>query len=168
MKLRRPVFLPLVVLTWAIGLPLAHAVIPWAISLLGPRHGWVEGRPSLWHLPGLALVATAFLVMLWIMGMHLAAASETVKLEGTPTYLLRRGPYKFSRNPLFLAEMVVWLGWAIFFGSLPVFIAFLLLVLLLNLAVIRYEEPHLQARFGEAYLQYRREVPRWLGRAEQR
>ena len=38
----------------------------------------------------------------------------------TPQYLLRRGPYRLSRNPMYAGEAVVWLGWALFYGRLAI------------------------------------------------
>lgn len=60
-------------------------------------------------------------------------------------------------------ELVLWLGWVFFFGSFSVLVAFLLLAVLLNFRVVPREERELEARFGDAYIQYKKRVRRWFG-----
>jgi protein-S-isoprenylcysteine O-methyltransferase Ste14 len=86
-----------------------------------------------------------------------------VEWERTPKYLLRRGPYTFTRNPKYLSELMLWLGWGLY-GSLAVLIGCLLLGVLMDFRAVPREERALEARFGEAYRSYKRQVPRWLGK----
>jgi protein-S-isoprenylcysteine O-methyltransferase Ste14 len=62
---------------------------------------------------------------------------------------------------MYVAELGLWLGWAIFFGSVTVLIGFVALSAGINF-LVRREERDLEARFGEDYLQYKAAVPRWL------
>lgn len=149
---------------WIVLLPLVHAGIPWAFSFLAPRYGWLNGRPANWNLLGLIPVALAAICLLWLMILHFSRTPKRVRLERTPTYLLMRGPYRFSRNPMYLAELMLWLGWAIFYGSVVVFIGFLIMGPLMNYRVIPREEYDLETRFGEAYREYKNRVPQWLGK----
>ena len=149
---------------WIILLPLVHAGIPWVLSLLAPRYGWRDGQPANWNLLGLIPVALATICLIWLMILHFSRTPKRVKLERTPAYLLIRGPYRFSRNPMYLAELMLWFGWAIFFGSLAVFVGFLIMGPLMNYRVIPREEHDLEARFGEAYREYMHKVPRWFGK----
>lgn len=112
---------------WAVGLAVVHIVLPWGIALLSARHGWVEGRPGMWNLLSLIPVVAGIACILWTMVLHFVRTSQRVELERTPRYLLIQGPYTFARNPMYAAELVLWLGWALFFGSVAVFIGFLLL-----------------------------------------
>jgi protein-S-isoprenylcysteine O-methyltransferase Ste14 len=152
-----------------IALPTAHAVVPWALSLLGSRHGWTEGGPGIWNLLGLILVMIGFYVLFLCIRFHFRAAPEGWLLETTPhyptpAYLLTEGPYRYSRNPIYLAELAIWLGWMAFYGSWVVLGAFVALALLVGPFVVRREEGGLQARFGEAFIAYQHNTPRWLGR----
>lgn len=149
---------------WVILLPLVHAGIPWALSLLAPRYGWIDGRPSVWNLLGLIPIALATVCLIWLLTLHLSRMPQRVKLERTPTYLLTQGPYRFSRNPMYLAEIALWLGWAIFYGSIAVLVMFLVMGPVMNFRVVAREERDLEARFGESYLEYKNKVPRWLGK----
>ena len=151
---------------WAVGLLLVHNIIPWSLSLLSPRYGWVGGRPGLGNLFSFLLIAVGLAGVLWTMALHFERSPLRVEWVRTPDYLLIRGPYQFTRNPMYLAELILWLGWALFYGSIAVLITVLVLGSLMNLKVVRREEPELEARFGEAYQEYKRRVPRWLGKVE--
>ena len=97
------------------------------------------------------------------MALHYVQTPQRVELERTPRYLLIQGPYAFVRNPMYLAELILWLGWASFYGSVAVLAAFVLFWAVLTFGVVPGEERALEARFGAAYLEYTRAVPRWLG-----
>ncbi|HKY56019.1 MAG TPA: methyltransferase, partial [Anaerolineales bacterium] len=131
-NLPRWLVLIIALIFWLILLPLVHAGIPWALSLLAPRYGWIEGRPGIWNLLGLIPIALATLCLLWLMILHFSSMPKHVKLERTPPYLLTGGPYKFSRNPMYIAELALWLGWAILYGSIPIGVALLVMAPLMN------------------------------------
>ena len=137
----------------------AHGVLPWAISLLGPWYGWTDGSPTVWNLLGLVPVAVGFMVLLWLTVngyAHFAQVPERVELSWEPKILMTRGPYAYSRHPMYLTELALWLGWAVLYGSIIVLAA------VVSILAPR-EERALEAKFGEAYRQYRAHVPRWLG-----
>jgi protein-S-isoprenylcysteine O-methyltransferase Ste14 len=104
--------------------------------------------------------------LIWVFSVMLAQISklpETVELESTSRVLVTHGPFAFSRNPMFLSGLTVWLGWALFFGSVVVLIVSVVLWTLTNCFKVPREEHALEARFGEAYRAYKARVPRWLG-----
>ncbi len=147
---------------WIVGLLLIHVALPWAISRMRVRHGWVKGRPRRGNLFGLILVASGMAMIAWTTGLHFMAAPGGWEFERTPRYMLVKGPYRFCRNPTYLLEIVMWLGWAIFFGSCPVLVASVAWWIFFAFIIVPDEERQLEARFGETYLQYKSEVPRWL------
>jgi protein-S-isoprenylcysteine O-methyltransferase Ste14 len=156
----------LALLTWLIAIPVAHGVVPWAISTLMPRYGWAEGSPGIWNRLGLIPVAVAAALLIWILVVGIAQTPERVKLGLTPSFLMMRGPYRFTRNPMYIAELGLWLGWALFFGSPGVLIVCLVFWLVANLIILPREERGLEAALGQAYLQYKNRVPRWLGKTK--
>jgi protein-S-isoprenylcysteine O-methyltransferase Ste14 len=79
-----------------------------------------------------------------------------------PKEFVATGPYRWMRNPIAALLIVTVLGEAIFFGSPGILILFLLGLPLAQLQVTRIEEPRLAARFGEAFADYCRRVPRWI------
>lgn len=163
-NLPRWLALIIAILFWVILLPLVHAGIPWVLSLLTPRYGWTKGQPGVWNWLGLVPVVLATLCLIWLMIQHFSRMPQRVKLERTPTYLLTGGPYRLTRNPMYIAELALWLGWAIFYGSIPIFVALLVMAPLMNKRVVAREEHDLEARFGESYLEYKKQVPRWFGK----
>jgi protein-S-isoprenylcysteine O-methyltransferase Ste14 len=139
-----------------------HVALPWAISLVAPRYGWAKGRPGLWNLIGLIPVAAGLGMIGWGGSLHFGAATGGWELQRTPRYMLVKGPYRFSRNPMYSFELAMWLGWVIFYGSIAVLIAFVMWWIVFALIIVPDEERRLEARFGERYLQYKSTVPRWF------
>jgi protein-S-isoprenylcysteine O-methyltransferase Ste14 len=141
---------------------LLHIAAPWGLSLLAARHGWVDGRPGPWNLIALLPVAAGIGGTLWIIALHFRASPDSLLELHPGRKLLTPGPYAFSRNPAYLFELAFWLGWTLFYGSLAVLIGFLLWFGLFKFVLVPSEERDLEARFGQAYLEYKRRVPRWL------
>ena len=148
-----------------IVIPLAHGAVPWAISKLTHRYGWVHGSPEFWNLLGLIPVGVATALLIWTLIIGIAHAPNAVRLGLVPSVLITDGPYRFTRNPMYVAELALWLGWTLFFGSLAVFLGCIALLLVVNLVIVPREERTLEAVFGRAYLMYKKRVPRWLGQA---
>lgn len=80
----------------------------------------------------------------------------------TPKALLTQGPYRFSRNPLYLALAVIYSGIALWAERLGPLLLLPLAVWLIARFVIAHEERFLEEHFGDEYRQYRRRVRRWL------
>jgi len=117
-----------------------------------------------WRLPWPAVVGHACGWPLILAGLWLAAwgmrAAANVDLE-RPNRLVRGGPYAFSRNPMYLASTLVYVGIALVANA-----AWLLLllpvVLLVTHVVVVGEERSLERRFGTAYRSYKTSVRRYL------
>lgn len=146
---------PLALITWE--------VLPWVISLSAPHYGWIAGRPSLWNLLGLIPLLVGTTGLLWGLALHSAQSPEGIEWELDKSYLLMRGPYAYSRHPMYLSELTLLAGWVIFYGSVAVLVAFLAWLVLFVFYAMPGEERALEAHFGEAYRAYKARVPRWLG-----
>lgn len=96
-------------------------------------------------------------------GSHRLADRKTPHYP-TPSYLLTAGPYRHSCNPIYLAELVIWLGWIVFYGSFFIALLFAVVALLVGPVIVPREERGLEARFGDQYREFRRTTPRWLGK----
>jgi|GEM_PF-563448 protein-S-isoprenylcysteine O-methyltransferase Ste14 len=81
-----------------------------------------------------------------------------------PAQVVTTGPYRWVRNPIYLAALLVVLGQAWLFRSLPLLAYAGAMAIFCHLFVTGYEERALRRRFGSGYLEYRRTVPRWLPR----
>jgi protein-S-isoprenylcysteine O-methyltransferase Ste14 len=67
---------------------------------------------------------------------------------------------------MYVCELALWFGWAVLYGSVGVFIGFAIFFAI-PVPGARYEERALEARFGDAYREYKARVPRWLGTRRQ-
>ena len=133
---------------------------PVSLSQRGRRYGWSAGRPGLVNLVGALPLGAGAALLLWAMSSHYRAAPRGWEIRPTPDYLLTGGPYRVSRNPMYVGETAIWAGWAVLFGSLPV-TAGLLAVTAVQNGAVRVEERMLHKRWA-AYDDYRAQVPRWL------
>jgi protein-S-isoprenylcysteine O-methyltransferase Ste14 len=148
-----------------VGFPAAHAGIPWALSHLGQRYGWAGDEPAGWNLLGYAPVVVGAVILAWIMLFGFTQyrnLPERVPVDWSPAILMTGGPYAISRHPMYVGELSLWLGWAIFYGSIPVLIGFAVLAAVVGLLAPK-EERALETKFGEIYLQYKARVPQWVG-----
>ena len=109
---------------------------------------------------GLGLALAAVLLVAWGI-LHLRRARTPVEPGHVPSALVTSGPYRFSRNPLYLGQLLflLGLGLAAFPWLLP---GAAVQALLLDRLVIPSEEARIAARFGEAFEAYRARVRRWI------
>ena len=148
-----------------------NVAIPVALSRLGTLHGWNVGRPGVQNLVGLVPLVGGCIVLAAGASAHARAARElewqVVKVDPghllTPDYLVTDGPYRLSRNPLYVGDLAIWTGWALFLGSLPVACGLAALTVGLQLGV-RMEERGLARQFGADWDAYTRSTPRFIGR----
>ena len=141
---------PLVYLS-AIALGLAiHAL--WPVHFVPPSLGAPVGV-------FLTLVAVALFL----------SAVRTFRAAGTPipgnlptTTVVRTGPYRFSRNPIYLAFSLLQLGLALWVNSLGLLLTLIPAVALMSAVVIPREERYLEARFPSQYAPFKASVRRWL------
>jgi len=76
--------------------------------------------------------------------------------------LITDGPFQFSRNPTYVSLTLLYLGLGLVFDSVWVLILVLPVLIVMNKWVIKREELHLEAVFGDKYLDYKSTVRRWL------
>ena len=150
-------------LVWAVLVSGIQIFLPWAISKLGPRLGWSQQSPGPWNLAGLAIVVVGIGLYAWCLLFHFKSYRTSVRVGFDPPYLVVAGLYRFSRNPMYVSGLIAWFGWVVFYGSPAVLIGLVLLWLMFSYRVIPREECQLELLFGEDYLEYKRNVRRWIG-----
>lgn len=149
MPVPHPALAFLLVLGAGIGLE------PWAPA------AWLEAWPLLLrHALGGALAAAAVVLVVWGV-LNLRRARTPVEPGHVPTALVTSGPYRFTRNPLYLGQLLflLGLGLAAFPWLLP---GAVVQALLLDRLVVPAEEARIAAHFGEAFATYRARVRRWI------
>ena len=132
--------------------------VPLALALLLVRIG--EARPSsLLFAIGCATVALGEAIRLWAVS-HIGAISRTRSDRLGP--LIRSGPFAIVRNPLYLGNIALWVGFALS-ARLVWMVPISIIVLGLEYhAIVRWEEELLEERRGDEYRAYAARVPRWM------
>lgn len=140
---------PVVTMLVVLSAWLIHAVLgPWQPIVSVPVLGGV-------------LVAVGFSYMMW--ARILFTSRHTTLFVGRPSsQLVCDGPFRFSRNPMYVGVVVSLVGLALWVGTWPFYLAVLVTVLILNSVHIPREERLLREVFSEQYRVYSTEVRRWL------
>jgi protein-S-isoprenylcysteine O-methyltransferase Ste14 len=134
------------------------AYVPWLILT---RHG-ASPAPVAWYATAVIAAGVAlYVACVWNFS---TAGQGTPGLWDPPRRVVVGGPYRWVRNPIYLAALVIVSGEAWLFFSADLLIYAAVLAAGFHLLVTGYEEPRLRARFGEQYETYRRTVRRWLPR----
>lgn len=81
-----------------------------------------------------------------------------------PKKLVVDGAYQHVRNPMISGVLMIVLGEALIFSSIELFILFILFFIINHIYFVYFEEPGLIKRFGDDYINYMKNVPRWIPR----
>jgi protein-S-isoprenylcysteine O-methyltransferase Ste14 len=134
--------LPWALTNWRVG-----TALPWPVRVLG----------ALLTLVGLLVIVPAFVRFV-------------VEGAGTPApvaetdHLVVGGPYRFIRNPMYVAVVLAIIGQAVLLGRWSLLVYALVAGAAMVAFVKGYEEPHLARTYGPEYASYRRAVPGWWPR----
>ena len=136
----------------AIGLALTFL---WPVPIVDP--------PMARTLVGLGIVLLVLFLALAI------SANLTFRRAGTPanpyaptTALTVQGPYRFTRNPMYLGLVLMTVGFALVMNSMWLVLVAVPVLLLLRNLVIVHEERYLEGKFGDDYRAYCKRVRRWF------
>lgn len=152
---------------------LAHAgvhVPPPLVYVAGLVSGWLLERWRPWPIPGLAttrVVIATVGVALWLVltggALGLFRRARTTFLPNrSSSVLVTTGPYRLTRNPMYLGLAALYLGIAFWLASWWPVLLFPAVIVIIDRFVIVREERYLSAAFPEAYAAYRARVRRWL------
>jgi protein-S-isoprenylcysteine O-methyltransferase Ste14 len=128
------------------------------VNLFYPVPIW----PGTWiRLVGLVPLA----VGIWLLASARAAFKRhrTALMPWTPSAeLVQDGPYRFTRNPVYLAFALMYLGAGFIFNSTYVLVMLAIIIVLFDFTQIPREERYLQEMFGEEFIRYEAKVRRWI------
>lgn len=142
---------------------------PPIIYIAGLLLGWVA--ETLWPTPNLPRIAAliGFLIGLGLFSLLDPAATARFKRANTnfipwkpSTALVTDGPYRFTRNPMYLGMAALYAGIALGAGLLWALALLPLVLAVIQVAVIGREEKYLEELFGQPYRDYRAKVRRWI------
>ncbi len=140
---------------WAlIFLALAAGV---SLALGWPRTFW----PA--HIPlGIVLFLAGWTLPVWAVARFRQAGTELNPASATNKALVTEGPYRITRNPMYLGLTLATLGAAIWVGPWPMLLAPVAVFLTANFVHIPFEEAKMRRQFGGEFDDYVRRVRRWL------
>lgn len=130
-------------------------LVPW---LLRPRLARPQGA-------GMPVLALGVGLLLWCVRDFYVAGRGSLAPWAPPQRLVTVGLYRFSRNPMYVAVMIILIGWAVVFGATRLWVYAGVIATAFQLRVVYGEEPWLAQRHGKAWVAYRARVPRWFLRS---
>ena len=141
-------------LIWAVGAVISVLVHFFVIQVPITRYGicLVCGIVLVILAPALALSALV----------TMKAAGTNVDPAKPALTIVRGGPFRFTRNPMYLALCLLQVALGFFLNDWITLLFVVPLALILHYGVILREERYLTAKFGEPYLQLKRQVRRWF------
>jgi protein-S-isoprenylcysteine O-methyltransferase Ste14 len=159
-----PALRRLLTAAWAIVfLGIVFIVLPRYAAEVNDQRHW----PS-WQSP----IAQALGVSMFLGGLGLSVYCSRLFARvgrGTPVpfdppkELVVSGLYRFTRNPIYVAQVAILLSYFLYFGQVALLAHAVAWALLVQGWIVLFEEPGLRKRFGAAYISYTEEVPRWIG-----
>jgi protein-S-isoprenylcysteine O-methyltransferase Ste14 len=128
-------------------------------ALLAMRKFRLDGE---FNAVGLLPLLGGFALLLWCVYEFYIFGKGTLAPWSPPRFLVTRGLYRFTRNPMYVAVLTMLLGWSLCFWSQWLAIYTVVLAVAFHLRVVFGEEPWLARAHGPAWDEYQASVPRWL------
>lgn len=135
-----------------------------AVLLMLGLHYWLPLRQLItwpWRWVGAAVCGAGLCLGIWSV-MSFVRHKTTIKPGAVSSHLLTEGPFRFSRNPIYLGMVLILAGTALLLGSVTPWVAIPLFIWMISRNIIPVEEAMLTETFGDSYRQYQRRVRRWL------
>ena len=138
---------------------LIYLVVAGAVSWVYPWRAWIDLR-VLWL--GALLIVFGFGLAFSAATLFRRKGTEIKPTSETNALLVIEGPFRLTRNPMYLGLTAFTLGIALCVGSLPMFAVPLLVFATANWGHIPFEEAKMRRQFGTAFDDYTRAVRRWI------
>ena len=134
--------------------------------LIAASISWWLGWPKLAGFPvvtlGIALVVGAFILPVWAILLFQREGTEVSPTSSSNRMLVVAGPYRLTRNPMYLGLVILTIGIAIWLGAWPMFVVPFAVFATANWVHIPFEEAKMRRQFGATYDNYVEQVRRWL------
>jgi len=140
------------------------ALIIWSTSGTAWAAGFPPDTPLSW-LAGSGFAVAGLTLIIWTMRLFAVKGGGGTPAPWQPIQnFIVTGPYRYVRNPMLIGVNLFLIAEALVLQSWPIFIWMVAFVIINTAYFVLSEEPQLEKRFGQAYAEYRRNVPRWLPR----
>ena len=144
------------------GIPLLAIFAGSIIEWIAPMDiGYIFPTPERYYLGGALAVGAILIFGLWSVVLFRKAGQNENPWKPTPSIEVH-GPYKVTRNPMYLQMVLVCIGVGIAFGNYWILLLTPVVAWALHICAIKPEEEYLEEKFGEGYLSYKARVRRWL------
>jgi protein-S-isoprenylcysteine O-methyltransferase Ste14 len=145
---------------------LAFLALPGAVAFAVPLLLFRSRTPAEgFHPLGAVVLGVGVVVLGWCVRDFYVLGRGTLAPWDPPRALVVRGLYRYSRNPMYVGVLCIVTGWALGFQSIGLAIYAICLVVAFHVRVLVAEEPFLARTHGQAWLDYKARVPRWLWQA---
>ncbi len=114
-----------------------------------------------WRYLGIALIILGFTLGLGS-GLYFRKLGTNPKPGAKATLIVTKGPFKYTRNPMYLGLMTIIIGVSILLGTFSPLFLIPILFLILHTQFVLREEKLMEKWFGKPYLDYKNKTPRWL------
>lgn len=138
----------------------AFLVLPGVVAFLVPVLLSPEDGFSQWW--GLLPLAGGTTLLLACVREFYVAGRGTLAPWAPPSSLVTSGVYRWTRNPMYVAVLLILSGWTVGFESSTLALYTLTMLVVFHLRILLHEEPWLARTFGDAWTNYRTRVRRWL------
>ena len=142
---------------------LAFLILPGMIAFVVPLFLIAPAEFAPFRIVGLLPLGLGIVLLLWCVRDFYVVGKGTLAPWAPPQELVVVGLYRVSRNPMYVAIILVLWGWALGFRSRPLALYAVAVTIAFHLRVVLAEEPWLARTHGDRYAQYKGRVPRWLG-----
>lgn len=115
-------------------------------------------------IAGALFVWIGLMLFTWCVNLFAIVGQGTLAPWDPTQKLVVVGPYRHVRNPMISSVAMMLIGQALFWGSWVIALWAGIFILINHIYFIFSEEPGLEKRFGESYLEYKASVPRWIPR----
>lgn len=141
----------------------AFIALPGVVAFALPiAIGTSAGRP-VEHLPlAIAVLVAGTALLVWCAREFYVAGRGTLAPWAPPKHLVVTGPYRLTRNPMYVGVVAILIGWTVLWGSRALAIYTLVVMAAVHVRVRVAEEPWAARHFGAEWQAYRARVPRWF------
>jgi len=137
---------------------LAAVILMILLNLFIPIGRWLHYP---WRYFGIIIIALGFSLSLGS-GIFFRKLGTNPRPGSKANLIVTKGPFKFTRNPMYLGLITMLIGISILLGTFAPLVAIPIVFIILHTQFVLREEKWMEEWFGESYLEYKSKTPRWL------
>jgi protein-S-isoprenylcysteine O-methyltransferase Ste14 len=159
-----PVVRRLATVAWVIAfLGVIFILLPHYAAEINDQRHWPRWQNPIAQAVGVSMFLGGLALSVYCAFLFARVGRGTPVPFDPPKELVVSGLYRFTRNPIYVAQVAILLSYFLYFGQLALLAHAVAWALLVQGWIVWVEEPGLRERFGAAYDAYTQEVPRWIG-----